>query len=380
MAKQTLSDTAKEATMVKLKTSSLCFFFGAGSFVLYFRFSTPLYLPPANYIPLTLVPTRCPKVRICTAGSSTDCVTSKPNTFPIKALQDGHLLVSHSLGDGSCDSSCVDQTWDYNAVERAKQLVHNQCTSETDATLANHSLEFLYAASCNANGLHFLLTAEPTYPDDNDDDGCGWTSGGGGELDAYVDTPAAKTTTLKATTTEHPVVGNVKDLTDIVIKVATRIAVVESSNAAVEERSLQNEARVETLSESVETMQKNADGSAAAKLEALQVDFHEMRDTLTSMVLVLGETQGALKQAQETIATLVSAITKTGSPGSPGKPTGCGPGSDAAGCAPRLEGNGVDIDIIAANGAVNVATKTCGTIDLCAVKNIIEALKSGLLA
>lgn len=32
MAKQTLSDTAKEATMVKLKTNSLCFFFGAGSF------------------------------------------------------------------------------------------------------------------------------------------------------------------------------------------------------------------------------------------------------------------------------------------------------------------------------------------------------------
>ena len=53
---------------------------------------------------------RATRVRFCFGSGSSDCVTSRPNTFPIQMLCRARS-VSHN-GNTNCDQSCVSATWE----------------------------------------------------------------------------------------------------------------------------------------------------------------------------------------------------------------------------------------------------------------------------
>eukprot|EP00040_Diaphanoeca_grandis_P002116 m.20592 g.20592 ORF g.20592 m.20592 type:complete len:376 (-) comp12997_c0_seq2:306-1433(-) len=66
------------------------------------------------------------RVRICTSGSTTACVTSKPGSFPVTNLRAGVLSFArpHNVGWHNCYSNCVAQTWTGH-VNRLKLLEYS---------------------------------------------------------------------------------------------------------------------------------------------------------------------------------------------------------------------------------------------------------------
>ena len=113
--------------------------------------------------------TRASNIRICTAGSTTDCAQSFPGTFPIKMLASG-WAISHNNG-AQCNSACVAATW---FGPRAATALWNSCGPS-----ANNGQSYYWACN-NQGGLHF-------FPWDNGL--CSWQVGYGAQsnIEAFID-------------------------------------------------------------------------------------------------------------------------------------------------------------------------------------------------
>jgi hypothetical protein len=134
-------------------------------------------------------------------------------------------------------------------------------------------------------------------------------------------------------------------------------------------RSLENEARVETVSEQSFSLANEATKNNTELVAQLAATTSALADALD----VLTDTKAALADATKTIGALVAALAGVPSTGAAASSGGCN-----GDCTPKVEADGQDVSIVAAGGSVTVETGTCGTVDLCAVKAAIEAIRTGL--
>lgn len=97
------------------------------------------------------------QIRICTGGSGTDCVESKPDSFPIKMLREGKA-VSHN--DGASQSiDEIEQVWS-GPDARLAALTSTCTTNEGDADIMFESSKegsYFYHACGNYDGLHISV-------------------------------------------------------------------------------------------------------------------------------------------------------------------------------------------------------------------------------
>lgn len=108
------------------------------------------------------------RVKICTTGTSADCVFSRANTFPISQLQQG-LPISHS-DSGECDEKCVNDTW----VGARRPYMKSVCPDESSNIFESH----VYWACGNRRGLHVSATDRAS---------CSWTAYGDDHISIYID-------------------------------------------------------------------------------------------------------------------------------------------------------------------------------------------------
>lgn len=124
-------------------------------------------------------------VKICKDGSMTRCVTSRPNTFPIKMLAKGRS-VSHN-DNLLCDKDCVTKTW-----EGSYDLLDHLWSECGDPEITNSWDYVFYWACNNHDGLH--VSGQPSQA-------CGWYGWGQNasmdRVDVYIDLPG-KTPKKKA--------------------------------------------------------------------------------------------------------------------------------------------------------------------------------------
>jgi hypothetical protein len=108
------------------------------------------------------------QVKICTKGSSSDCVVSKANSFPIKMLRQGKTTVSHN-GDSSCDSQCVKGVWSNTGkVDRLPRL-WSTCGKNT---------EMMFWACNNQHGMHVSI---------HDGKDCNWFHTRSEHIEMFID-------------------------------------------------------------------------------------------------------------------------------------------------------------------------------------------------
>ncbi|KAK3259538.1 hypothetical protein CYMTET_31469 [Cymbomonas tetramitiformis] len=119
------------------------------------------------------------QIKICTAGSETDCVVSRKQTFPIQMLRQGKT-VSHDDA-AKCNQACVDQVWIGNADRVANNLWNRDDCADGRYTGALDGSANFYWACRNSNGLHLSV---------NDGGFSGWTwQGGRGDdgIEVFID-------------------------------------------------------------------------------------------------------------------------------------------------------------------------------------------------
>ena len=69
-------------------------------------------IPP---LPPPLPPRSSPRafqVKICTGGSTSDCVTSRADSYPVVNLREGITMLSHIDGTTPCNTGCVNRFWE----------------------------------------------------------------------------------------------------------------------------------------------------------------------------------------------------------------------------------------------------------------------------
>eukprot|EP00927_Polykrikos_kofoidii_P076523 TRINITY_DN73598_c0_g1_i1.p1 TRINITY_DN73598_c0_g1~~TRINITY_DN73598_c0_g1_i1.p1 ORF type:complete len:1524 (-),score=152.85 TRINITY_DN73598_c0_g1_i1:153-4460(-) len=117
------------------------------------------------------------QIKICTLGSSIDCVTSSPETFPIVMLRHGDRI-SHSASNG-CDATCVTSTWE-GPPTMLDSLRSSSGGASADALLGK-TLFFDGLGSDSGSGLHLGV---------DDGDPCGWSAAASNEIEVLIDQPS----------------------------------------------------------------------------------------------------------------------------------------------------------------------------------------------
>jgi len=129
--------------------------------------------------------TRATSIKICTAGSSADCMQSLAGTFPIKMLALG-WAISHNNGV-ECDKTCAAATW----FGPRLTSMWSMCPPDP-----NNGQSYYWACN-NRGGLHFM-------PWDNAQ--CSWQLGYGvqSNLEAYIDAVPPAPTPVPTSPTRTP--------------------------------------------------------------------------------------------------------------------------------------------------------------------------------
>eukprot|EP00041_Stephanoeca_diplocostata_P010372 m.165069 g.165069 ORF g.165069 m.165069 type:complete len:311 (-) comp18124_c0_seq4:141-1073(-) len=302
-------------------------------------------------------------VRMCAAGSATDCVTSAAGSFPIINLQEGFMTVSHPAS-GTCTVSCIAMTWTGPSL-RVPRNLWNSCGSRSEALNRN----YFYWACNNVGGIHMHLDKPGR---------CGWTgSGTGGDpgIDIFIDegtfAPTSQPTSEPTGWYESYSALSAPNLTQLEARI-TGVETRLEAEILAEVRAVRTALRTEV--DNLQVQVDNLIGNVNilnASMQALNASVGAMQtrvDSVNATATATGTRLGG--QIDAITAALVNAIPA---------PTAASTCTGAA-CAPQVQASGSNLLVTAPGGTVQVQTAACSAVDLCQLgtyqANLIAALNA----
>lgn len=283
------------------------------------------------------------RIRICTTSDDgadgKDCVTTKPETFPIVNLRNGMMTVTHN-GNIPCNRACVRNIWDESSEPRYENL-WSTCWSQRD-----DSAEIIGWACNNGAGIHATVGDSPQ---------CGWTSAGRGAISVYIDSGTSTTvttSTMSETTTTHTyhefnnrVEGWIKDLQKTVAANDIRLKNIEDANS-------------QDASE-MESLRRDINDNLAASESALELSGGNVY-RIEKLEEALANATKEIKQLKETLKMITSAFA-----GSDNllKSSQC---DSTAECEDGVSASDEGVSIVS-SGSVKIETKKCGSVDICSL-------------
>lgn len=267
------------------------------------------------------------RVRMCIWNSTTDCVTSRPETFPILNFRDGHTLLSH-LSTGPCDRDCVQATWD-GPPQRLSEL-RTTCGAIGEGAMADIDDRWFYFSCGNRQGL--VMSQQPGP--------CAWPQHlGGANIEIFIDSGTAAPT---AAPTAFPTAWYQDD------GHRTNFAEVQT--------------RLSELERQLRATQADDVGADAerSRMAATLVNLQVTVDQLTTGMNTLIGNVSAIRAA------LIEAAT--------GRSTGGSSGMQV----PSIGTAGQDISISAPLGSISLNSRSCNNIDLCDTSSFTERLQAAL--
>eukprot|EP00041_Stephanoeca_diplocostata_P010371 m.165042 g.165042 ORF g.165042 m.165042 type:complete len:375 (-) comp18124_c0_seq1:141-1265(-) len=313
---------------------------------------------------ITTMANRATRVRMCSAGSTTDCVTSVAGSFPITNLQAGQMAISHPP-TGVCQVPCATNTWT-GPSQRVPLNMWNSCASRADAISRNQ----FYWACNNGGGIHMT-----NYMPGGQ---CGWTSGGtGGDpgIDIFIDegtfAPTSQPTSEPTGWYESYSALSAPNLTQLEARI-TGVETRLEAEILAEVRAVRTALRTEV--DNLQVQVDNLIGNVNilnASMQALNASVGAMQtrvDSVNATATATGTRLGG--QIDAITAALVNAIPA---------PTAASTCTGAA-CAPQVQASGSNLLVTAPGGTVQVQTAACSAVDLCQLgtyqANLIAALNA----
>eukprot|EP00040_Diaphanoeca_grandis_P039057 m.258049 g.258049 ORF g.258049 m.258049 type:complete len:348 (-) comp36038_c0_seq1:257-1300(-) len=282
-------------------------------------------------------------VRICTAGSNTDCVTSQPNSFPILNLRSGLPMLGHINGAIPCDASCVQKYW----TGPSQRLANLETRCQGGVSLLN-----VFQSCGNRNGLHFTL---------NKASFCTWnyslpTRRIAPGLDVFIDQNSASPT--QAPIPSPTSFFQAPDHQTNFIEVQTRLTAVEElvTGMTAMMKLLANQTFVNDQVTAIAGEFENVKEALEVQTNLIETNFTEVRANITVLQSTTSQVQTAL-QALKTATTKVTSST--------------------AASMSSIE----DVDFkmkLSAPDSIALRSGTCGVDDLCEISAFAERLAAAL--
>eukprot|EP00038_Savillea_parva_P004591 m.139975 g.139975 ORF g.139975 m.139975 type:complete len:380 (+) comp11516_c0_seq1:101-1240(+) len=324
---------------------------------------------------LAVMAQRATSVKICQMGSTTDCVTSAPNSFPIVNLRNGYILVSADQPNRCVRSQqCIRSVWSgpSNRVNDLMWTASGSCLGQPPTQPTD-----VYHACGNGQGMHFAISSR--YPGGGAVNVCSWGSGNGGwgtgrgQLELFINyqstaqptpaptvsptSPTAAPTAAPTGWYEHPAVPNVTSLALLVDQMQA-----DMSSMAIQ-MSQQFSITHQAISVAVSQSQANLSTQIASTNTAVLNNEISLADTMATQRGIAANYTALLDALQ----TAVSASSGPGTTLTPGV-TGL----------PRIEATSDNGLAISASSSVQVSSGSCVTNDLCDATRFAQALKEAL--
>lgn len=283
---------------------------------------------------------RATQVKICTGGSTSDCVTSRPGSFPIANLRQGITMLSHIDATTPCTyPGCVGSTWD-GPANRLFQLQVMSGPHQNCVPGINRFNRTMIYWACGTGGLHATLV--PTQRQ------CFWSATN--QVDSigvfinsdYTTAPTAAPTRMPSGWFQHA--GHLSNWT----QAQDRIVALEQTVRRLEGE-LSNYATLTSLDRYVEAQRVEV----GAAVSALRIDVITQLEAVNATV-------DSLRTA------LRSAVTEAATR-NPGELP----------LQPVIEAEGSAL-YLRSPGAVNVESSSCPTFDLCNVGTFSQRLSQVL--
>jgi len=276
------------------------------------------------------------QVKICTHGSTIDCITSKPNTYPIKVLRDGKFLLSHGEdGSAPCRKDCVANTWD-GPVARTSAATSG-CGDIQHGSQSNITNQWNFWACGNPTGIHWNANGRI----------CQWQYRQKSQLELFINsgTSAPTSSPSMAPTQWFQADGHKENVTLLMTDVAALKRQVAALNS-----------RIGTF---------DGPGNVGDILTDLTVKVDNNAGVLASVVpnvTALSTQMNGIKAA------LVAAVAD-------------GPKSSncvGSGCTPSIESKGKNLFFSAPGGNILLNSPGCNGIDVCSTSSFSSRLKEAL--
>eukprot|EP00040_Diaphanoeca_grandis_P003265 m.24424 g.24424 ORF g.24424 m.24424 type:complete len:342 (+) comp14600_c0_seq1:55-1080(+) len=298
---------------------------------------SPVDIPRAQLADLAETATQ---VRFCEAGSTVDCVTSKPGSWPIVNLRNNKFLLSHKdLGQTPCDKTCVGETWD-GPAQRLKNMF-NTCG---DIDHASQSTNWWYWACGNAGGIHYTVEGRI----------CGWSTQERSSIEIFINSGSFAPTSVPTSrpTQWFEAGGHKENITTL------------QSNVETLQRSFNKlEAHVGTTIEGPTTIEQMII-DLTVKLD----NVAGLLSGITANVTVLETDSTATKSDLAGLRNALKAAVAT---------AGVPPACQGAECIPQISTNANDI-VLQAGGLIKLQSSSCDAVDLCDATSFSARLKQAL--
>jgi len=291
-------------------------------------------------------------VKICSYGSTLDCVTSASGSFPIQQFAAGRLMISRQLNGSCCarGAACLGTVWS-GPPSRVNEMMFT-CSGGCAARVETPTVpDYIYHACGNANGMHFTVRNSTTRGRTTQ---CSWgRSSGGyntgrGRLEAFINFPVTTApTTPTAAPTAAPTGSNDPTIT------AQRVDVLERNYRAVM-------SQIAALSSS--TTAQTASVLSSLTSVAVRADDNSVvaADLVMNMTMVQGNVSGLVGALRTAVAT--AAVGGGGTTTTP----------------PQVTATAANELVLNSAAAVKVTTGTCSNNDLCGAASFAATLKAAL--
>eukprot|EP00040_Diaphanoeca_grandis_P020700 m.110084 g.110084 ORF g.110084 m.110084 type:complete len:375 (+) comp28007_c0_seq1:106-1230(+) len=310
------------------------------------------------------------QVRICSYGSTVDCVTSNPNTFPIQNIQKKNVLVSQVDTQTVCNPGCIASTW--TGPQARLNTLQYRCTSRTNDVM-------IYHACGNEGGLHFDAQDLPVV---GRYQYCNWDSNTNapGALEMFINAVAPTTAPTQSPSAWYQHGGHLTNFTEV----QTRLV-------AVEEFAASNDKRVTDITD-----------TATSKIEVLRIELDKLTydvgqiletfQVFNSTIIAMNATLNTIAATQQTTLQTVSDNTATTTNlqtqvnvirqalvAAVDDVAVVTPSCAGGACSlPSIEADGASINILAADGNIMLTSKSCSQIDMCQLSKFTENIKAAL--
>jgi len=291
-------------------------------------------------------------VKICTYGSTLDCVTSALGSFPVQQFAAGRLMISRQP-NGSCCArgpACLRNVWSGPAA-RVNEVMFTCLGGCFPYNEDRSAIDYVFHACGNAHGMHFSVRNSTTR---GSTPRCSWgLSSGGfstgrGRLEAFINFPVTTApTTPTAAPTAAPTGSNDPTIT------AQRVDVLERNYRAVM-------SQIAALSSS--TTAQTASVLSSLTSVAVRADDNSVvaADLVMNMTMVQGNVSGLVGALRTAVAT--AAVGGGGTTTTP----------------PQVTATAANELVLNSAAAVKVTTGTCSNNDLCGAASFAATLKAAL--
>jgi len=302
------------------------------------------------------------RVKICTYGSTIDCVTSRQGTFPIQQLQAGRTMVSRQPNGSCCQRgpTCLRTIWT-GPSERVNELMFTCSGGCAGQNESNHiarggNWNYVYHGCGNSGGLHFTVyngtSINATYQ-------CSWGastgswSSGRGRLELFIDFQAPTTTAAPTQPTAAPTTAPTGS--NDPANVARRVGVLEQQNRV--------------LVSQVSALSSQLVATTSAQSSTLL-------STLTSVAVTVdnqGVTQADLVANVTSQGTQLVAVTSALRAA-----TSAAVGGGATSITPTVTATQANELVLNSGAAVKVTSGSCQNNDLCGAASFAATLRAAL--